>query len=1069
MTMTNCEAINHKKKRFVDYLPCWLTNLNSMFYYFVFLILLGILFFSTSLLVNCFTTPFTGDYVAQQYAFYTNGYDDWWHFFRTGEFVLYDANTFLGVDNIGSNTFYYLFDPFFLPILFCPRDIIPQCMSILTIFKMSACGMIFYVYMRYLGASKRASKISGIAYAFSGWITWYIWFNHFTDIAIVFPLILLGIEKILKEKKPWVLMSSICLMGFVNFFFCFSLCICALFYALFRFFQNIKHNSLKNNLIISGMCLGAFVVGLLMPMVIILPSITHALTSPRASSGGYLDYLKEALKTGNLKKAFELIFTWTALSNSSQDQARALYPFIDFIFPVTNCRGTPLTLYFGDTYDNIAGSSYCFIPMMLLLAPAFINSIRNKHYSVIIPFVFFIVGLFTPFLYYLFHGFTQAYSRWTIFVTTSIIAYSGLYIDKFDDDNPAIIFAGWSFLIVMCIVGSICASVIVNKYSLFSERYPIWLVTLIECIYISILAIVLFLLKNHKKPNFYVVFTGFLITEVALMGAFVINGQGVENYYNSNKGLVQSNELYSVVKQINKKDKSFFRMYSSQTNMDVPNDGMRNNYNGISFFHSVYNYNTADLCNWSAISRGIAPKSWNGVYIQKRINLDTLLGVKYYLIEDNYFSEQKILSGTSDSFRYNAPLGYIDASDSYSNSKFKVYQNQNYIDFALSYDKVIKTNGNPVEKDSYSGLYEVPRERNVLLNEELYLSHAIINEATNDKIISDISQNHKDISFYESPDKTLSDYYKEINMVRYSESGFGSTDEAMLTFFDVGATQRSTTDLDSTEFLSLDKDSDAFDKTPYPAETNNDKRYIAVIESKDSYFPNYDPSGNIFYLSLPFITYFDFDVYFVDDTNKIVTFDNHNDGNFNGDRKGMEWRGFYTAPTYSLDEKGNLINNNDAPKIQKIIIVSRNKRMAPDIKLLMGTNTSFNAKINSLKEHQVYDVITSANTYRFKSSFEKERIVVTRLAYEDGFFLIMTKSNGQKEKVEVFNGQGGFVSFISGVGDCSYELTFTTPYFGLGTLLSAIGVVSFFGSLLAYYYVERKKEYSFLLESLHSF
>ena len=46
--------------------------------------------------------------------------------FTTGEFVFFDTNTYLGVSNIGSNSFYYLFDPFFIPILLCPREFIAQ-------------------------------------------------------------------------------------------------------------------------------------------------------------------------------------------------------------------------------------------------------------------------------------------------------------------------------------------------------------------------------------------------------------------------------------------------------------------------------------------------------------------------------------------------------------------------------------------------------------------------------------------------------------------------------------------------------------------------------------------------------------------------------------------------------------------------------------------------------------------------------------------------------------------------------------------------------------------------------
>ena len=152
------------KKKFNFLEKCkFLTNITSLFYYFWFLVLVGIVFYCTSLFTNYFTTPFTGDYTSQEFAFYTNGYDDWWHFLTTGEFVLFDTNTFLGVNNIGANSFYYLFSPFFMPILMCPRQLIPQGMAILTIFKNACAGMIFYGYMRYLGVSRNSSKLCGLA------------------------------------------------------------------------------------------------------------------------------------------------------------------------------------------------------------------------------------------------------------------------------------------------------------------------------------------------------------------------------------------------------------------------------------------------------------------------------------------------------------------------------------------------------------------------------------------------------------------------------------------------------------------------------------------------------------------------------------------------------------------------------------------------------------------------------------------------------------------------------------------------------------------------------------------
>ncbi len=1042
---------------FIGRLPTWLTNIDSLFYYYLFLVLVGIVFFATSLFVNSFTTPFTGDYVTQQYAFYTNGYDDWWHFFRTGEFVLYDTNTFLGVDNIGSNSFYYLFDPFFMPILLFPRQFVPQGMAILTIFKMALSGLAFYAYMRYLGASRRASKITGLAYAFSGWITWYLWFNHFTGVAVAFPLILLGIEKTIKEKKPLLLMSSICLIGFINFFFMFTYVLCALFYAIFRYAQKIKTNRVKDNLIIILLMLLGFVVGILMPMMAVYPSLTHAISSPRASNNGYSHYLSEALKSSNLKKFFELLFSWTSLNNSDVDKARVLYPFIEFIFPVTSCRGTPLTIYANDTYDNIAGSFYCFIPMLLLLFPAFRNSIRQKHYSVLIPLAFFIVALFTPCFYYLFFGFTAGYSRWTLFVVTSIMAYSGLYLEKIkQEDNIVVLIESAAILIMIILIGAFAAQTIVANYSsTFKERVPIWLATLIEITYLCVLVTVLTILKYRKKVGFYWVFSGFLVTEISLMGAFVIRGHGVENYLYTNKGLINNNALHSLVYQVSKKDPSYYRSFTSLNSDVAPNDGMRNNYNGLSTFHSVYNYNTADLCNWSSITNSRAPQAWTGTYVQKRINLDTLLGVKYYFIEDNYFAKQNRSNCSSDIFKYNVPLNYIDVTNQYPNNRFRVFENTDYIDFALCYDSFYEVEGNPSETYNYSGLNT--NERNVLLNEELYLQTAIINNSREPVVLSDLKLNHPDLSLLPSDNRQTSDYYRDIKIGRFGSSD--ESDDAIITYYDFLCAGESTLDVDASEYLSLKSSNTKYIKTDKVTDFSVKQRYVEVIESKDSYFPNYDPLGNVYYVSSSFEDGYETDIYFVDIDNKIVTFDDHNDGYTHASRIGKEERAFYISPSYNVSSDGTVTVVEDAPKIKKIIFVNRGNKVNAAHHISIDTFTSQNAKNEHLKQYTVSDLKNSANKYTFNTNFDKEKIVVTRLAYEDGFTLLAFDTNGNKKDINVFNAQGGFISFICPKGSYSFELSFMTPNLKTASLISSFGVFSYFATMVSFVFLDlRKKE-----------
>ena len=1054
-----------QKKKISDYLPTWLTNIHSMFYYVVFLIVLGILFFATSLFVNYFTTPYTGDYTAQQFAFYTNGYDDWWHFFTTGEFVLYDQNTFLGADNIGSNSFYYLFDPFFMPILLCPRQLIPQGMAVLTIFKIALCGLTFFAYMRYMGASKTASKISGIAYAFCGWIAWNLWFNHFTDVAITLPLILLGIEMTLKERKPCILALSLCLLGFVNFFFlvCFSLC--GFLYAMFRYFQTLKTRDLQGNLIVLGFGFLGFLIGILMPMMVVLPAAMHSLTAPRASADTYLKYLTEAFKAHNLKKVFQLLTSWTGEYVSDQNKARVLYPFIEFIYPATSCRGTPLTVLGNETYDNAAGSLFCFIPIISLLTPALMDSLSKKHFSVLVALAFFVVGLFTPFLYYAFHGFTNvAYSRWTLFVASSLIAYVGLYLDKVKDAPIYHLIIGCCVSLVLSVVGGVAAFYIVKTYNAnFTERVPIWLAMVLEAIYILIFGTVICLVKAKKKPKFYGTFTGFIVFELVLMGAFVIQGHGVEDYVYTNKGVWLNDTLHSLVEKTKRKDKGYYRSYSSLGSDDASNDPMRNGFNGANFFHSVYNFNTADFCNWSAITNGTSPSSWSGNYVQKRTNLDTVLGIKYYYVEDDYYIYQNRSEVTSEDFRYNVPLNYLDVTDEYKNSYFRVYKNMDYIDFALTYDQIYTTLGDPMSNlGDYYTLYDKTYGKNSLTNEEYMMRGAIVNTKRDETLIPYIQENYPDVKVSEPPSKYLDNYYKILAWDKYSPSNPTSTYESTLTYYDMFSQNRNSLSLTAKEYIDLcRRDNNTFTKYgDLPEDNSGYRRWVVELASNYENFPNYDPKGNIYYVNSKFEWSHEVDIYFVDVNDQIVTYDNHNDGYYscNSQRGGKQYRAFYIAPEYGLNEQGELVIKKPAPKIKRIILATRGSKIQSSYSVYIDTYTKHKAKIDKLKEYVVTDVTSSANTYKFKTNFEKNRVVVTRLAYEDGFKLKMTGPDGKKQNLKVFIGQGGFVSFISGVGECSYKLEFMTPYLQIASYISAASTFLFLNAFVGcLYYTIRKQ------------
>ena len=582
-----------KKESKVAKFFSFLKDPHSLFYYFLLLVVLGFLYFSTTL-SNHFTTSFTGDYVAQQIPFYTNGYDDWWHFLTTGEFVFYDTNTYLGANNIGSNSFYYVFDPFFLPILFCPRQYIAQGMVVLTVLKIALAGLFFYFYMREMGASKTASKISGMAYAFCGWMAWNLWFNCYTEVVTAFPIMLWGVEKVLKKKSPWLLSFGVLLMAMVNFFFAITMSLCAFCYAMFRFFQDIKKHDGKENMQLLGLGVLGFGSGLLVACVILLPTCMIALQTTR-SSNVYLSEIVEAFKVGDISTVLNHVFNWGTVDYYYNNKYRSLYIFIDFIFPVFSDRGTPLVMVNYETYEPEAGSLFAFFPIMIFLVPALIYSIKNKRKSPLIGTILMIFMLIIPFTYFMFHGFTQPYSRWILFATSSLIAFVGCYLDKVKEEPRYMVLIGAGSLLLLDLIGCFVAKYLVDldvqEGFTFNARLPIWMAGVIEGAYIIVLTAVIYFVLRFKKKYLEAVFMGAMCVEIVVTGGIVIQGQGVADYKYVNNGINNNNMLHNMVNKLQSMDYSYYRCYSSLENDAAQNDGMRNDYNGLGFFHSLYNFN----------------------------------------------------------------------------------------------------------------------------------------------------------------------------------------------------------------------------------------------------------------------------------------------------------------------------------------------------------------------------------------------------------------------------------------------------------------------------------------------
>lgn len=611
------------------------------------------LVFFLTLFSNYLIIAISGDFKLQEIPFYYNGHDDWWNSLLNWQFAMWDDSGFLGQNNIGTNTFYYLWNIFFLPTLLFPRALVPQALSFMIVTKFVLACYVMKKLLCYMGVSSKTSKIVALAYGFCGWSFYYLWFNHFLEIAVLFPWVLFGVEKVLKEKKVCHLIMSLFVSALTNYFFFIMFCFCGVIYALFRYFQMWKDNTGKDRAIKILLGVASFAIAIVMASVILIPAFKVAIQSSRAqtSSGSYISKLTTALENllevmkGNKEKgtfgeAFTKLFDIIFKFEGTEAKKFTMYPIVSYFFPPVSCFDSPL--FANNGYDNTNCSLFMYTPLTLLLIPSLLRSAKEKKISHFIGLAGSLIMIFSPFFYYCFTGFTTVcYGRWQLFIVAIACIYIAFNVDSLKQMK------GWYFdvSVVVCLALEVMSIILAIKYqgtmgtknlissSSVDERL------IVSCIQpVLLVAIYIILRQNYFKKNIYDILKTALIFEIIFVGNMVLIGQGtisIDNLYGGKEDVSSSIRL---IADINKKDDTYYRIFNTSADRDANNLGMNEGYRGLGTFHSMYNYELDEFAEWSRITYTTSSKSWRpwsmGVH-EKRANLDSFLGVKYYITNAN--------------------------------------------------------------------------------------------------------------------------------------------------------------------------------------------------------------------------------------------------------------------------------------------------------------------------------------------------------------------------------------------------------------------------------------------------
>ena len=149
---------------------------------------------------------------------------------KSGESLFYSFDIGLGADFVTLYA-YYLASPLNWLLILWPKAYIIEFMTILTLVKFGLCGFTFAYYLKEHFHTKKLSVcIFATAYALSGYMAAYSWNIMWTDCMILLPLIVLGLERLVKEGRCKLYFCTLAIAILSNYYIAIAICMFLVLY-----------------------------------------------------------------------------------------------------------------------------------------------------------------------------------------------------------------------------------------------------------------------------------------------------------------------------------------------------------------------------------------------------------------------------------------------------------------------------------------------------------------------------------------------------------------------------------------------------------------------------------------------------------------------------------------------------------------------------------------------------------------------------------------------------------------------------------------------------------------------
>ncbi len=303
------------------------------------------------------------------------------------------GGTFLG------NFYNYLSSPFALVMLLVGHKNMPEAIAIMIILKAMTASFTFSYFLRKKYSSEQSPIISafGVLYACSGYFIAYYWNVMWIDSFYLFPLVMLGIDKIIRERKASLYIVSLTLTFLTNYYMAYMVCIFSVLFFIYNYFTQYelsstycgklkeRENNIKSTL--------SYVIN----------SLRNSRFFDTGSIFAFSSVMSACLSAFALIPVYFVLQNCSATSGTFPEELKTYFSVFDFLANHLAYLDPTIRSSGEDVLPNV----YCGI-LTVMLVPLFIfsNKISGKEkiLSCGILGVMF-ASCYTNYLNYIWHGF----------------------------------------------------------------------------------------------------------------------------------------------------------------------------------------------------------------------------------------------------------------------------------------------------------------------------------------------------------------------------------------------------------------------------------------------------------------------------------------------------------------------------------------------------------------------------------------------------------------------------------------------------------------------------------------